>query len=206
MAEGGAAPPPGGTPSPATLARHSRFLGQQYADITKLREIAARHDRAASRVHQRISRLNTRIEKLRHQATILRERAEKALARVPTLEAEIARRAASVQPTTDESPTGRPRSDVTAEQYRIRKIQQRISDLHQRARSLELKAAQKTQRTSELKVRSDQLLESARLSEQEAAQHRQRADRLQLLTEQETNAPVGSPSGAPTSTPPPPSA
>jgi len=45
---GGETPPPSGAATPLA-ARRSRWIGQQYADITKLREIAARHDRAAAR-------------------------------------------------------------------------------------------------------------------------------------------------------------
>ncbi len=203
MATGGS---PSETPtphSPVTLARRSRFLGQQYADITKLRELAARHDHRAARIHQRIARINTRIDKLRHMATVLRERGQKALTGIPDLEQEIQQYVRDVETAQKGLGTGGRASDVTALQYRLRKLQQKVEDLKSRSRSLELRAALRTQKTSELKVRVDQLLETARLAEEEAAQHRARADRLQQVTDQESNTPAG-PTGSAAPPPPPP--
>jgi chromosome segregation ATPase len=206
--------PEGGTTSPGPASsltvsqlRRSRFLGQQYADITKLREMAARQDRTASRYEQRISRLNTKIERLRHQATLQREKSQKVLAGVPELEQEIKQYQRDVDAATARRTGSVLTSDVTALQYRIRKLQQKVVDLQQKARALELHAAQKTQRTSELKVKVDRYLEAAHLAGQEANQFRQRADRLQLVAEQDTN-PASAPAAAspPTSSAPPPGA
>ncbi len=61
MASGGGTPPEPPQPPSPLAARQSRWIGQQYADITKLREIAAKHDRAGARAQQRASRLNTKI-------------------------------------------------------------------------------------------------------------------------------------------------
>ncbi len=166
-------------------ARRSRWIGQQYADITKLREISARHDRAAARSEQRASRLNTKIEKLRHQATLLREKSERVLAEVPDFEQRIKQYERDVETASGDARGGPPTSDVTALNYRIRKLQQKVVDHHQRSRALELRAATKTQKTAELKVKVDRYVEAGRLSEQEAIAYRQRADRLQLVTEQD---------------------
>jgi chromosome segregation ATPase len=166
-------------------ARRSRWIGQQYADITKLREISARHDRSAGRAQQRASRLNTKIEKLRHQATLLREKSQRVLAEVPELEQRIKQYERDVEGVAAESKGTPPNSDVTALNYRIRKLQQKVVDHHQKSRALELRAATKTQKTAELKVKVDRYVEAGRLSEQEAVAFRQRADRLQMVTEQD---------------------
>jgi chromosome segregation ATPase len=189
MAGGGGAPTETPPPSPWSLARRSRFMGQQYADITKLREIAAHHDREAARAQQRISRLNTRIEKLRHQATVLREKGQRALADIPAIEQEMKQHERDIALATQRHGGGGLTSDITSLHYRMRKLQQKVVDRQHKSRALELRAAMKTQKTSELKVRVDRYLEAVRLAEQEATAYRQRADRLQLVTEQDAAAP-----------------
>ena len=176
-------------------------MGAQYADITKLREHAARHDRAAVRAQQRVARLNTRIEKLRHQATLLREKAQKILAEIPEIEQQQKQHERDINAATGGKPGVAVTSDVTSLHYRVRKLQQKVVDKQQKARHLELRAATKTQKTAELKVKVDRYTEVSRLEEQEAASFRQRADRLQLVTEgdvaahltQATSAPKGAP-------------
>jgi predicted ribosome quality control (RQC) complex YloA/Tae2 family protein len=170
------------------MHRQSRWLGQQYADITKLREIAAKHDRTAGRMTQRASRLNTRIEKLRHQATVLREKAQRVLAEIPEIEQQMKQHERDIEAGTNRAGGAPIGSDVTSLHYRVRKLQQKIVDKQQKARALEHRAAQKTQKTAELKVKVDRYLESARLAEQEAASFRQRADRLQMVTETDVAA------------------
>ncbi len=164
-------------------ARKSRWIGQQYADITKLRELAARHDRASARAQQRVARLNTRIDKLRHQATLLREKGQTALAQIPEIEQEMKQHERDIEAATNRTGGAPVGSDVTGLHYRVRKLQQKVVDRQQRARALELRAATKTQKTAELKVKVDRYVETARLEEQEAVAYRQRADRLQLVTE-----------------------
>jgi chromosome segregation ATPase len=188
MAAGGGTPPEPTPHSTALAHRASRWLGQQYADITKLREIAARHDRAAARAQQRASRLNTRIDKLRHQATLLREKEQRVLAQVPALEQEMKQHQRDIDSATSRLGGAPLTSDVTALHYRMRKMQQKVVDRQQKARSLELRAATKNQKTQELKVKVDRYLEAARLAEQEAGSYRQRADRLQMVTEQESTS------------------
>ena len=183
MATGGgnpSEPPPHPT---ATAARQSRWIGQQYADITKLRELAARHDRAAARAQQRAARMTTRIEKLRHQATLLREKGQRALAEIPAIEQEMKQYERDIDAATKRTGGAPVGSDVTALHYRVRKLQQKVVDRQQKARALELRAATKTQKTAELKVKVDRYVEVARLEEQEALSYRQRADRLQMVTE-----------------------
>jgi chromosome segregation ATPase len=189
MAGGGGSTPDSAGHSRVLAARQSRWLGQQYADVTKLREIAARHDRAAARAQQRVSRINTKIDKLRHQATLLREKGQRILAGIPALEQEIKQHQRDIQAATERSGGGALTSDVTSLHYRVRKLQQKVVDRQQKSRALELRAATKNQKTSELKVEADRFLESARLAEQEAASYRRRADRLQLVTEQEGAGP-----------------
>jgi len=179
---GGETPQPAGAATPLA-ARRSRWIGQQYADITKLRELAARHDRSSARAQQRVARLNTRIEKLRHQATLLRERGQKALAQIPEIEQEMKQHERDIAAATDRTGGAPVGSDVTSLHYRVRKLQQKVVDRQQKARALELRAATKTQKTAELKVKVDRYVETARLEEQEANAYRQRADRLQLVTE-----------------------
>ncbi len=182
MATGGGTPPSTGGTTPL-MHRQSRWLGQQYADITKLREMAARHDRAAVRFQQRAARLNTKIERLRHQSTVLREKAQRVLAEIPEIEQQMKQHERDIEAGTNRAGGAPVGSDVTNLHYRVRKLQQKVVDRQQKARNLELRAAQKTQKTAELKVKVDRYLESARLQEQEAAAFKQRADRLQMVTE-----------------------
>jgi chromosome segregation ATPase len=182
MASGGGTPPASGTTTPL-MHRQSRWLGQQYADITKLREMAARHDRASVRFQQRAARINTKIEKLRHQSTVLREKAQRVLAEIPEIEQQMKQHERDIEAGTNRAGGAPVGSDVTSLHYRVRKLQQKVVDRQQKARNLELRAAQKTQKTAELKVKVDRYLESARLQEQEAVAFRQRADRLQMVTE-----------------------
>jgi len=212
MPEGGTSSPGPAGPLSVSQLRRSRFLGQQYADTTKLREMAARQDQVASRYEQRVSRLNTKIERLRHQATLLREKGQRVLAGVPEIEQEIKQYQRDVDAATSRRSGSPLTSDVTALHYRIRKLQQKVVDLQQKARVLELHAAQKTQKTAELKVKVDRYLEAANLASQEAAQFRQRADRLQLVAEETAPASVPAPTTpapaappATDATPPPPS-
>jgi peptidoglycan hydrolase CwlO-like protein len=185
MATGGGEPPQPTTAATPLAARKSRWIGQQYADITKLRELAARHDRAAARANQRVARLNTRIDKLRHQATLLRERGQRVLAEIPEIEQQMKQHERDIDAATKKTGGAPIGSDVTGLHYRVRKLQQKVVDRQQKARSLELRAATKTQKTAELKVKVDRYVETARLEEQEAAAFKQRADRLQLISEHE---------------------
>lgn len=210
MATGGGEPPqtPPQTTTGATplAARRSRWIGQQYADITKLREIAARHDRAAARANQRVARLNTRIDKLRHQATLLRERGQKVLAEIPDIEQQMKQHERDIEASTKKTGGAPVGSDVTSLHYRVRKLQQKVVDRQQRARALELRAATKTQKTAELKVKVDRYVETARLEEQEAAAYKQRADRLQMISEHEVADQIratASPPKGPADEPPP---
>ena len=188
MATGGGPPPnPSGGVSPL-LHRQSRWLGQGYADITKLRELAAKHDRTAGRMNQRASRINTKIEKLRHQATLLREKGQRVLAEIPEIEQQMKQHERDIEASTNRAGGAPVGSDVTNLHYRVRKLQQKVVDKQQKARTLEHRAAMKTQKTAELKVKVDRYLEAARLEEQEAVAYRQRADRLQMVTETDVAA------------------
>ncbi len=202
----GASPPGAPAPSGPSVHREARWLGQGYADITKLREIAAKHQRLATKNEQRAARLNTRIERIRHQATILREKAQTTLQRIPDLEQEMSQHERDIKARTEHTGGISVGSDVTNLQYRIRKLQQKVVDLQHKSRTLEHKAAIKTQKTAELKVKVDRFLELARLEEQEAASYQQRADRLQMATQGEvaerlTGTPQGGAGSGPSDTP-----
>jgi len=201
MATGGGETPPSGGAATPLAARRSRWIGQQYADITKLRELAARHDRASARAQQRVARLNTHIEKLRHQATLLREKSQRTLAQIPEIEQEMKQHERDIEAATNRTGGAPVGSDVTSLHYRVRKLQQKVVDRQQKARALELRAATKTQKTAELKVKVDRYVETARLEEQEAVAYRQRADRLQLVTEHDVADHLKA-SAADTKTPP----
>jgi chromosome segregation ATPase len=188
MATGGGPPTEPASHATPLAARRSRWIGQQYADITKLREIAAKHDRASARAQQRAARLNTRIEKLRHQATLLREKSQRVLAEIPDVEQQIKQHERDIEGATNKAGGAPVGSDVTSLHYRVRKLQQKVVDRQQKARALELRAATKTQKTAELKVKVDRYVEAARLAEQEAVAYRQRADRLQMVTEHDVAA------------------
>jgi TolA-binding protein len=196
MATGGGTPPESPARPTPLAARQSRWIGQQYADITKLREIAARHDRAAARAQQRVSRLNTRIDKLRHQATLLREKEQRIIAQIPDIEQQMKQHERDIEAATHRTGGAPVGSDVTSLHYRVRKLQQKVVDRQQKARSLELRAATKNQKSAELKVKVDRYVETARLEEQEAAAYRQRADRLQMVTEHDVASHLKSTTGS----------
>jgi hypothetical protein len=93
---------------------------------------------------------------------------------------------------------------VTSLHYRVRKLQQKIVDLQHKARTYDHRAAMRTQKTAELKIKSDRYLEQSKLEEAEAVAYRQRADRLQAATEGEVAARLGTSSGGSAASPPPP--
>lgn len=196
----GASPPPS---SGILFHRESRFLGQGYADMTKLRERAAKFDRESSRFQRRAASLNLKIEKLRHAAAVLREKGQSVLAKMPDFESEIAQHERTVKAAQERTHGITIGSDVTELQVRIRKLQQKVVDLQHKARTYEHRAAMKTQKTAELKVKVDQAMERSKLAEQEANSFRSRADRLQLATQGDAASRLGgTPSAEPVPPPP----
>jgi chromosome segregation ATPase len=189
----GGGPPEGSLPPQGSALGHrvSRWRGQGYADITKLREIAAKHDTQSSKLQKRAARFQTKMDKLRHQSTVLRERAQSVLGRIPELEAEMAQHERDIKTVQQRTRGATIGSDATDLQLKVRKLQQKIVDVQHKSRTLELKAAQRTQKSAELKVKADHTMEQARLAEQEAAAYRQRADRLQAATEADLTASAG---------------
>src|SRR5579875_1790908 len=193
MSTGDGTPPGAPPPSPLHF-RQSRWRGEGYADVTKLREIAARHQQASTRAHERAARLTTKIERIRHQATVLREKAQAKRAQIP----EVQQLEKDLQASLQNNPNVH--SDATSLQYRIRKLQQRIANLESAAGHIELRATVRTQKTAELKVKADRFLEQATLETQEAEAFVRRADRLQQVMESEaagSTAPTSGPSGSP---------
>jgi predicted ribosome quality control (RQC) complex YloA/Tae2 family protein len=194
----------GGTPavSPGvTAAREARWLGAGYADITKLRELSAKHERQATHAQSKAARLATKIEKFRHAAALLREKAQLILGKIPEIEQEMAQHERDIKAHTSHTGGRSIGSDVTELHYRIRKLQQRIVDVQHKARTLEHKAAIRTQKAAELKIKLDRLMEHAKIDQSEADQYRQRADRLQLATERDLAASAPPPATVPTEEP-----
>jgi chromosome segregation ATPase len=196
MADVSPAAASGGGLSAVRAAREARWRGEGYADITKLRELSAKHERQAAAFEARIARVQTKIEKLRHTSTVLREKAQKVLARIPEYEQEMVQHERNIKAAIANQQGRTIGSDVTGQHYRIRQLQQKIVDLQHRARKLEHRAAVKTQQTAALKVRADRYVEQMRVAQQEAENFRKRADRLQLATEGELAA-VDSPAAPP---------
>ncbi|HEV2317216.1 MAG TPA: hypothetical protein VGV89_06545 [Thermoplasmata archaeon] len=190
MSSGGEAPPPSPSHAHIVAARESRWLGQEYADITKLREVAAKHDHLSSRWTSKQARVLVKIEKLRHVATVLREKAETVRGRVPELQQQIDQNSRQIQAQNERTRGIVIGSDVTAMYYRNQKLQQKIVNLKDKAQKLEHRAAIKTQKAAELKVKSDEYLEHARVEALEAQTYRERADRLQKATEGALVAPA----------------
>src|SRR5208282_6329460 len=119
------------------------------------------------------------------QATLLREKAQKVLAEIPEIDQHRVQHERDIAAATGGKVGVAVTSDVTSLHYRVRKLQQKVVDKQQKARHLELRAAMKTQKTAELKVKVDRYVETSRLEEQEAVAFKQRADRLQMISEHE---------------------
>ncbi|MGI0053418.1 MAG: hypothetical protein ACRECR_04065 [Thermoplasmata archaeon] len=184
MSAGGEPPPtPSIDHSAIRSARESRWLGQEYADITKLREMAAKHDHLAARFNTKQARVLTRIERLRHYGTVLREKAQEVRARTPQIQQEIDQNHRQIQSANERTKGIVIGSDQTSLHYRNQKLQQKIVNLQDKAQKLDHRAAIKTQKAAELKVRADQFLEMSRGQSMEAQSYRDRADRLQRATE-----------------------
>jgi peptidoglycan hydrolase CwlO-like protein len=201
MSSDGNPPPPVPTHAHVMAARESRWLGQEYADITKLREIAAKHDHLASKATAREAKYLVKIERLRHVSTVLHEKADQTRAKVPQLQAEIDQNNRQIQAANERTKGIVVGSDQTALHYRNQKLQQKIVNLKDKAQKLDHRAAIRTQKAAELKVRADQYLEQARAEQLEAQSYRDRADRLQKVTEQSFQTPAPAAATAP---PPPP--
>lgn len=181
--------------------RQVRWMGQEYADMTKLREISASHAHTAARAEARAAHLMTKVDKLRHSATSLREKSERIRGGIPALQNTVAQLNGQIaQASKMTAPGVAPASDITKLQVKARKFQQKSADYERKAASLDLRAAKHTQRASEIKIKADRLLEIARSHEQEAQVYRNRADQLQLAAEGRLAA-SGSSGGAPPAPP-----
>ena len=185
-------PPVRGGPQPPPFP-DVREGAQGYADITKLRELCAHHERLASKSQARSARIQTRIERFRHTAALLREKAQAVLQQIPELEQEMVQHERDIKAFTAHTMGRRIGSDVTELHYKIKKVQQRIVDVQHKARTLEHKAAIRTQKAAEFKIKSDRYLGRAKFEQQQADQYRDRADRLQLATERGEPVPPPAP-------------
>lgn len=178
--------------------RQARWMGQEYADMTKLREISARHAHVAARAEARAAHLMTRVDKLRHAATATREKSERARSAIPALQQSVAQLNSQIGQATKVTPPGMPPgSDVTKVQLKARRFQQKVADHERKAASLDLRAAKHTQKASAIKIKADRLLEIARSHEQEAQVYRNRADQLQLAAEGRLAPGAGAPPAPP---------
>ncbi len=204
MASGGNSPNPTPQPIDATMVhnqRATRWMGQEYADMTKLREISAKHSHTAARAEARAARLLTHVDRLRHSATALREKSARVRSEVPALQSSITELNTQITGAAHNATPGMPpTSDITTLQVRARKLQQKIADRERKATGYDLRAARCTQKGSEIKVKADRLLEIARSHEQESQVYRQRADQLQLAADGRLASAGGS--GTPPPAPP----
>jgi peptidoglycan hydrolase CwlO-like protein len=183
MSSGGPEHPYDATHAHVQAARESRWRGQGYADVTKLRELSAKHDRIGGRLISRQARILTKIERLRHQSTVLREKATDLRNRIPEIQQQMTQNDRVIREATERTKGIVIGSDITALQYKNQKFQQKIVDLQAKAQRLEHRAAMKTQKSAELKVKADGLLERAHQEQLEGQAFRDRADRLQRATE-----------------------
>jgi predicted nucleic acid-binding Zn-ribbon protein len=207
MSGGGGSFNPSGVSGTTPLGhRESRWRTSQYGDITKLREYAAKHAKVAARYQTRAARINTKIEKLRHHSAILREKAEAVLHPIPEWEQEISQYTRNIQASTQRTAGIVVGSDVTTLEVRIRKLRQRVANAKLKSQSLKLKAAQRTQKVTELQVKVNFWMEKSRLEEQESKAYESRADKLQMVSQAETAERLAAqpPGDLPPPPPPPP--
>lgn len=180
-------PPPHDLGNRIQDARESRALSQGYADINKLREAAAKWDRMAFKMKHKSAKYTTAMEKHRMSATVLREREQATLAKIPDLEAQMTELEKELQSGASGTASGsvRPR-DQSKLHVRIRKLQEKIAGLQRKAKAYEHRASHHMAIAAQKKITSDMFLEKARQFEAEAAGFTARADRLQRATEAET--------------------
>lgn len=179
-------------PSGSTLDvdRSARFMSMGYASIAKLREEAAKYERMAFKERHRASRLTTVMEKHRHRATVLREKEQATLGKLPDLESDQKEQQKLLQMGASGTASGAVAPhDQSRIHVRIRKIQQKMAGLQRKAKSLEHAAAHHLQIASQKKVLSDMHIEKAKQWEAESRAFTLMADRMQKATEPETLAP-----------------
>ncbi len=200
MASGNEPPPPppptGNASAPSARAvvegaRISRVSSQGFADISRLRQEAAKFERRAYKMRQKAAHHTTRMEKHRHRATVFREREQGLLARIPTLNQEMAEFEKELRAGAAGAGTGAVRSqDQSRIHVKIRKIQERIAGLERKAKDNEHRASVQMQAASEEKVHADMFTERAKGLEAEAAAFTQRADRMQRAAEGDPTGPM----------------
>ncbi len=172
------------------MDRSARFTSLGYQNITKLREEAAKYERMAFRERARSAKFNTVMEKHRHRATVLREKEQATLAKIPDLETEQQEQQKLLQMGASGTSSGAVQPHEQSKIHvRIRKLQQKMANLQRRAKTLEHKAAHHLQIASQKKVLSDAAIEKAKQWEAEARQYTLMADRMQKATEPESFAP-----------------
>jgi hypothetical protein len=168
----------------------ARFLSMGYASIAKLREEASKYEKMAFKERHRSAKLTTSMEKLRHRATVLREKEQATLGKIPDLEADMNEQQKMLQLGASGTATGAVQPhDQSKIHVKIRKIQQKIAGLQRKAKTLEHRAAHNLQVASQKKVLSDLHIEKAKQWEAEARSYTLMADRMQKATEPETLAP-----------------
>ncbi len=196
MAQGNEPPPPpyvgsgtsASSPSSRALvegARSARISSQGFADISKLRQEAAKFERRAFRMRQRSAHYTTQMEKDRHRATVYRERQQRYLSQIPSCQQEMSELEKELRAGASAATPARDQSRI---HVNIRKLQERIARLERKAEDNEHRAAVQMQAAAEKKVQSDMFAEKAKTLEVEAAAFTQRADRMQRAAEGEGGA------------------
>lgn len=183
------APPPSG--STLDTDRSARFMSLGVANINKLREEAAKYEKMAFKERHRASKLTTTMEKHRHRATVLREKEQAVLGRIPELESDQKEQEKMLQMGASGTASGAVAAhDQSKIHVKIRKIQQKMAGLQRRAKNLEHAAAHHLQIASQKKVLSDMHIEKAKQWEAEARAYTLMADRMQKATEPDSLAPT----------------
>jgi chromosome segregation ATPase len=185
---GGYSAASGGTTLPSD--KGARFLSMGYASIAKLREEASKYEKLAFKERHRAAKLTTTMEKHRHRATVLREKEQTTLGKIPDMEADMNEQQKMLQLGASGTATGAVQPhDQSKIHVKIRKIQQKIANYQRKAKSLEHAAAHHLQIASQKKVLSDMHIEKAKQWEAEARAYTLMADRMQKATEPETLSP-----------------
>jgi hypothetical protein len=170
--------------------RGARFLSMGYESIARLRTEAAKWEKMAGRERHRSSKLTTAMEKHRHRATVLREKEQTTLGKIPDQEALMNEQQKMLQMGASGTSSGAVTAKAQSKIHvKIRKIQQKIAALQRKAKSLEHGAAHHMQIASQKKVLSDMHLEKAKQYEAESRAYTLMADRMQKATEPETLTP-----------------
>ncbi len=184
----GQPPQPGTVNSGGLPETRLRFFSQEYADIQKLRERAQKNAHTAMKLRHKASKFMTSMERYKHKATIMRERASAATAKIPEFQDQMKELQAEINAGAQAVSSGgvRPR-DQSKLHLRVRKMQEKVVKYQRKIAYYEAKASHYMSVSSVKKVHADVLEEKAKAYDIEAHNDNLRADRLQQATEQDVS-------------------